>query len=68
LKSDRRKRSNLQQPLSWLLKLKEMNPILKALLKYDTEKLEYQTTIASCTLILNYPYFFCTEKLQLLLI
>jgi len=32
LKSARRKRSNLQQPLSRLLKLKEMNPTLKALL------------------------------------
>jgi len=29
-----RKRSNLQQPLSRLLKLKEMYPILKALLKF----------------------------------
>jgi len=34
LKGARRKRSNLQQPSSRLLKLKEMNPILKALL-YD---------------------------------
>jgi len=38
LKSARRKRSNLQQPLSRLLKLKEMNPILKALLKFCTTK------------------------------
>jgi len=34
LKSDRRKRSNLQQPLSRLLKLKVINPILKALRKF----------------------------------
>jgi len=34
LKSARRKRSNIQQPLSRLLKLKEMNPILKAILKF----------------------------------
>jgi len=30
MKSARRKRSNLQQPLSRLLKLKEMNPIKDA--------------------------------------
>jgi len=30
--------SNLQQPLSKLLKLKETNPILKALLKFCTTK------------------------------
>jgi len=34
----RRKRLNLQQPLSRLLKLKEMNPILKALLKFLNTK------------------------------
>jgi len=34
LKSARRKRSNLQQLLSRLQKLKEMNTILKALLKF----------------------------------
>jgi len=33
MKSARRKRSNLKQPYSRLLNLKEMNPILKALLK-----------------------------------
>jgi len=33
-----RKRSNLQQPLLRLLKLKGMNPILKALLKFCTTK------------------------------
>jgi len=38
LKSAKRKRSNFQQPLSKILKLKEMNPILKALLKLCTTK------------------------------
>jgi len=40
VKSARRKRLNLQQPLSRLVKLKEMNPILKALLK-----LQYQILV-----------------------
>jgi len=41
LKSARRKRSNLQQILSRLLKLKEKNPIFKALLKFYTTKKSY---------------------------
>jgi len=38
LTSARRKRSNFQQPLTRLLKLKEMNPILKALLSSVSPK------------------------------
>jgi len=37
IESAQRKRSNLQQPLSKLLKLKEMNPILKAVLDFNNE-------------------------------
>jgi len=49
LKSDGQKRSNLQQPLSRLLKVKEINPILKALLKFCTTKtsLKILTSITS---------------------
>jgi len=35
---------NVQQPLSRLLKLKEVNPILKALLKFSTTKNLFELT------------------------
>jgi len=40
-----RKRSNLQQPFSRLLKLKEMNPIFKALLNFCITKTFTNTKI-----------------------
>jgi len=48
LKSARRKCSNLQQPLSRLLKLKDMNPILTALLKSSSGE--------GCTKKMNLKY------------
>jgi len=47
VKSARLKRSNLQQPFSRLLKLKEMNPIFKALLLHFIAMEEKHENIAN---------------------
>jgi len=60
LKSARRKRSNLQQPLSRLLKLNEMNPILtKNLFKFFCFENIIET---NCKATVTSPYLLATLK------